>query len=280
MKRHLASLACLSLSLAIAPCVLARKHPDHHLEATDLTDDQAVRLQAFTGDDFWERAFGDTLSINKIAYAKDGKWVFVKVKDLRETPNGDDSVVVPAGNYLVKMGCMDFGPGLIPMLAAQPLSKQFRVEAGYDYMFTCARRMRVSVRAMPRAASTLAPIGDWTPPSDPGLRMIPRGTLTLPYDITDTKLMAAAEQSLRNRGWDVTQTHPTWLRGTLHHGDETVVADLVRVGYTLQVVLVDSQNMDFEVKGDHANIDRGYFGWVDNLLNDTAATLGIPLPVE
>lgn len=258
----------------------ARKEVDYHLDATDLSDDQTVRLQAFSGDDFWERANSDTFRINKLAYAKDGQWVFVKIKELRQTAGGSDSVIVPAGVYIVKMGCTTFGYGLLAMAAAQPLSQQFRVEPGYDYRFSCERRMRVSVRAMPRAASTLASIGDWSPPADAGLRMIPRGTLSLPYDITDTRLMAAAEQSLRNRGWEVTEAHPTWLRGTLHHGDETVVADLVRVGYTLQVVLVDSQNMDFEVKGDHANIDRGYFGWVDNLLNDAAATLGIPLPVE
>lgn len=264
--------------------------PEH-----DLPSEDAARLmtghQRFSAWNLLGAGFR-TVKILKLAYPGDGKWVLVPVDELRKTDidGKEDAIVVAPGTYYAKVSCSGGGGGLLFAAAGGRNSIPIRVEAGYDYRFVCAGRsmsnLWVDVLVQPRAGQALRPTpasdgtnASWIPPSRPYVD-VPRRTLTLPVPVEDARVVAAASAALQGRGWQVTEAHGSWVRGTLDRGDVRLVVDMVRIGESLQIVHVDSTGLDYAARDGVASIDGSYFGWTNYLLHDMAKALEVPSPIE
>jgi hypothetical protein len=294
----------LSVAACSFPAFAAENAITYYLDPTT-TDalDQAARL-LITDESGTSWNPGDikfrTRGIQEIALATEGKPAFVAVNTLRKViGEGVDAVVVAPGTYLVALSCEGggFGGAMFPL---RRISAPVRVEAGFDYEFACAgrvaARVRVDVHVRPRTAPSIAaqtsPIAlrgpesstavasdvPWSPRPTTDYVDVPSRTINIPTAETDANVMAAVERGLIGRGWNIEQAHRNWARATLRVREHSLTVDLVRIGGTLQIIYIDSENLDFEVRKGIAKIHRQYFGWTNYLMADIAGTLGLPSP--
>ena len=285
----------LLLFAVIAMPTAAIAETPHLDPEQDLSTEDAARLmighQRFSAWNLLGAGFR-TVKMLKVAYPRDGKWVLVPVDELRktDTDGGEDAIVVAPGTYYAQVSCSGGGGGLLFAAAGRRNSIPVRVEAGYDYRFVCSGRslsnVWVDVLVQPRAGQALRPTpardgtnASWMPPSRPYMD-VPRRTLTLPVAVEDARVVAAATAALQGRGWQVTEAHGSWVRGTLDRGDVRLVVDMVRIGESLQIVHVDSTGLDYGAHDGVASIDGSYFGWTNYLLHDMAKALEVPSPIE
>lgn len=248
------------------------------------------------------RAVFKTHHIRAVSRRDQGDGKFVPVETMPSTPGGQGEVMVSPGTYVVRVGCSGgLGVLLLDLVPQDFDSPPVKVEAGYDYTFTCTGRSRarlhVEAKAILRdAALVIANAASatrstsketsseprttdkpWSAPSTRPQVPIPDRTLSLDQPIDDRAAMTLVRDAFGKRQWVLTEEHTSWVRATQNTSDYSITVDIVHDGPQLRVVYLDSTNLGYAVRKGKASISDDYDVFVDRSLKDIETVLAIPV---
>lgn len=121
------------------------------------------------------------------------------------------------------------------------------------------------------------------------LLMVPLGVLAAPVlvdpdpiavppGLSDKAVATAIRVGVSKRGWIISRQGHGYMEATLH-----LRSHVARIGIKYDVALIqinylDSQNLDYEVKGSVRHIHRNYLKWVTNVVHDINVELQAAVP--